>query len=174
MNSLNHLTLKQKQCIEATFSFLDTNNDEHLNQNETITLLRCLGQTGSTKDLLNKITQSKTKNEKKESSEDKQVSNEINIKTFLTLFQQHYTSPIDENLLSEAFQCFDTEFNGRLSFNELQYILTFPGTEPFTSDELNVLFTHLKTIYGKASTIQGLDTHDFTERLIFGPSHTTR
>ncbi|XP_053990893.1 uncharacterized protein LOC128882990 isoform X3 [Hylaeus volcanicus] len=80
MNSLNHLTLKQKQCIEATFSFLDTNNDEHLNQNETITLLRCLGQTGSTKDLLNKITpyfvESKTKNEKKESSEDKQSSME--------------------------------------------------------------------------------------------------
>ncbi|XP_067934770.1 myosin regulatory light chain 2, smooth muscle minor isoform-like isoform X2 [Watersipora subatra] len=110
--------------FKEAFNLIDQNRDGIIDSNDLQDMLNSLGKNASDQHLESMIAE---------------ASGPINFTMFLTMFGEKLTGTDPEEVIKNAFGCFDEEGTGYLNEDYLREILTSMG-DRFTDTEVDELF----------------------------------
>lgn len=114
----------QIQEFKEAFNMIDANKDQLIDQADLAEIYASLGKNPSDKDLDDMI---------------KMAPGPINFTMFLTMFGEKLMGTDPEDVIKNAFQCFDDNGDGKINDEYLRELLTTMG-DRFTDDQVDQLF----------------------------------
>jgi len=115
---------KQIQEFKEAFNMIDANKDQLIDQTDLSEIYASLGKNPSDKELDEMI---------------KMAPGPINFTMFLTMFGEKLMGTDPEDVIKNAFQCFDDNGDGKINDEYLRELLTTMG-DRFTDDQVDQLF----------------------------------
>lgn len=114
----------QIQEFKEAFNMIDANKDQLIDQTDLSEIYASLGKNPSDKELDDMI---------------KMAPGPINFTIFLTMFGEKLMGTDPEDVIKNAFQCFDDNGDGKINEDYLRELLTTMG-DRFTDDQVDQLF----------------------------------
>ncbi|CAJ0929000.1 unnamed protein product, partial [Mesorhabditis belari] len=114
----------QIQEFKEAFNMIDQNRDGFIDQEDLRDMLASLGKEVEDKFLDEMVTQ---------------APGPINFTMFLTLFGEKLTGTDPEDVIRNAFQCFDDDNSGKITEDRLRELLTTMG-DRYSHDQVDELF----------------------------------
>jgi len=114
----------QIQEFKEAFNMIDANKDQLIDQTDLSEIYASLGKNPSDKELDEMI---------------KMAPGPINFTMFLTMFGEKLMGTDPEDVIKNAFQCFDDNGDGKINDEYLRELLTTMG-DRFTDDQVDQLF----------------------------------
>jgi len=114
----------QIQEFKEAFNMIDANKDQLIDQADLAEIYASLGKNPSDKELDDMI---------------KMAPGPINFTMFLTMFGEKLMGTDPEDVIKNAFQCFDDNGDGKINDEYLRELLTTMG-DRFTDDQVDQLF----------------------------------
>lgn len=114
----------QIQEFKEAFNMIDANKDQLIDQADLAEIYASLGKNPSDKELDDMI---------------KMAPGPINFTMFLTMFGEKLMGTDPEDVIKNAFQCFDDNGDGKINEEYLRELLTTMG-DRFTDDQVDQLF----------------------------------
>lgn len=114
----------QIQEFKEAFNMIDANKDQLIDQTDLSEIYASLGKNPSDKELDDMI---------------KMAPGPINFTMFLTMFGEKLMGTDPEDVIKNAFQCFDDNGDGKINEDYLRELLTTMG-DRFTDDQVDQLF----------------------------------
>jgi myosin regulatory light chain 12 len=114
----------QIQEFKEAFNMIDANKDQLIDQADLAEIYASLGKNPSDKELDDMI---------------KMAPGPINFTMFLTMFGEKLMGTDPEDVIKNAFQCFDDNGDGKINDDYLRELLTTMG-DRFTDDQVDQLF----------------------------------
>lgn len=114
----------QIQEFKEAFNMIDANKDQLIDQTDLAEIYASLGKNPSDKELDEMI---------------KMAPGPINFTMFLTMFGEKLMGTDPEDVIKNAFQCFDDNGDGKINDEYLRELLTTMG-DRFTDDQVDQLF----------------------------------
>lgn len=114
----------QIQEFKEAFNMIDANKDQLIDQTDLSEIYASLGKNPSDKELDDMI---------------KMAPGPINFTMFLTMFGEKLMGTDPEDVIKNAFQCFDDNGDGNINEDYLRELLTTMG-DRFTDDQVDQLF----------------------------------
>ena len=151
----------QIQEFKEAFNMIDQNRDGFIDKEDLHDMLASLGKNPSDKDLEDMM---------------KEATGPINFTMFLTMFGEKLQGTDPEEVIKNAFSCFDEENIGLINEDRLRDLLTTMGDRYFVSFESDIYiiyirFTHddIDEMYREAPIKNGMfDYREFTRILKHG------
>eukprot|EP00918_Siedleckia_nematoides_P076812 GHVU01167866.1.p1 GENE.GHVU01167866.1~~GHVU01167866.1.p1 ORF type:complete len:165 (-),score=37.79 GHVU01167866.1:317-811(-) len=151
-------TPEHEAVIKENFTLLDDDKDGKLTYEQAALLYRALGQTVSEKDISLIFCEFFKLKDPPPLTEPL-----IDFEKFTDMFQLHYSRPLTEDALSEAFRVFDANNSGRLSADKLRELLSTRGERLSPQDMERLL------MLANQGRDQLFDYVALAKRLIDGP-----
>jgi len=114
----------QIQEFKEAFNMIDANKDQLIDQTDLAEIYASLGKNPSDKELDEMI---------------KMAPGPINFTMFLTMFGEKLMGTDPEDVIKNAFQCFDDNGDGKINDEYLRELLTTMG-DRFTDEQVDQLF----------------------------------
>jgi len=114
----------QIQEFKEAFNMIDANKDQLIDQADLAEIYASLGKNPTDKELDDMI---------------KMAPGPINFTMFLTMFGEKLMGTDPEDVIKNAFQCFDDNGDGKINDEYLRELLTTMG-DRFTDDQVDQLF----------------------------------
>lgn len=114
----------QIQEFKEAFNMIDANKDQLIDSSDLAEIYASLGKNPSDKELDDMI---------------KMAPGPINFTMFLTMFGEKLMGTDPEDVIKNAFQCFDDNGDGKINDEYLRELLTTMG-DRFTDDQVDQLF----------------------------------
>jgi len=114
----------QIQEFKEAFNMIDQDHDGFISNQDLQEMFASLGK-NVTEDLIEKMIS--------------EASGNINFTMFLTLFGEKLTGTDPEDVIRNAFQCFDTDNSGTISEDRFREVMTTMG-DRFTDEQMDTLF----------------------------------
>merc|ERR1711981_122987 len=114
----------QIQEFKEAFNMIDANKDQLVDQEDLANIYASLGKNPTDKELDEMV---------------KQAPGPINFTMFLTMFGEKLTGTDPEDVIKNAFQCFDDNGDGKVNDEYLRELLTTMG-DRFTHEQVDQLF----------------------------------
>jgi len=114
----------QIQEFKEAFNMIDANKDQLIDASDLAEIYASLGKNPSDKELDDMI---------------KMAPGPINFTMFLTMFGEKLMGTDPEDVIKNAFQCFDDNGDGKINDEYLRELLTTMG-DRFTDDQVDQLF----------------------------------
>jgi len=123
-NIFNMFDTAQIQEFKEAFNLIDQNNDGFISSNDLLEMFASLG-----KDVDDEFVEAMVN----------EGSGPINFTMFLTLFGQKLTGTDPEEVIKNAFQCFDEDNTGTISEERLRELFTTMG-DRYTDEQVDEIF----------------------------------
>uniref|UniRef100_A0A914M3S8 EF-hand domain-containing protein n=2 Tax=Meloidogyne TaxID=189290 RepID=A0A914M3S8_MELIC len=136
----------QIQEFKEAFNMIDQNHDNFIDEHDLKDMFASLGKDVSDKFIEEMINE---------------ASGTINFTMFLTLFGEKLTGTDPEEVIKNAFQCFDEDNSGTISEERLRELLTTMG-DRYTDEQVDELFRDAPIKNGR------FDYMEFTRMLKHG------
>lgn len=114
----------QIQEFKEAFNMIDANKDQMIDQSDLAEIYASLGKNPTDRELDEMI---------------KMAPGPINFTMFLTMFGEKLMGTDPEDVIKNAFQCFDDNGDGKINDEYLRELLTTMG-DRFTDDQVDQLF----------------------------------
>jgi len=138
----------QVQEFKEAFNIIDQNRDGFIDNEDLKDMLASLGQVSSEEDLDKMI---------------KEAPGAINFTMFLTLFGEKLNGTDPEDVIKNAFKCFDPEGSGVINEDSFRRLLMSMG-ERFTEEECDEMFNE-----AQVDRKGNFDYIDFVRLIKHGP-----
>jgi len=138
----------QVQEFKEAFNMIDQNRDGFIDNEDLKDMLASLGQVMSEDDIDKMI---------------KEAPGAINFTMFLTLFGEKLNGTDPEDVIKNAFKCFDTAGKGTIHEDEFRKLIMSMG-ERFTEDECDEMFNE-----ANVDNKGNFDYLDFVRLIKHGP-----
>ncbi|XP_026811289.1 myosin regulatory light chain sqh-like [Rhopalosiphum maidis] len=128
----------QIQDFQRTFNLIDQNNDGFIDKKDLYDMLVSLGKNPDDDHLVGMIND---------------ASGPINFPIFLTLFNERLRSTDPEDVIKNAFSCFDENGEGSVDIDRLRELLVTMG-DRFTDEDVDEIFSEAPFSEGKLNYIE--------------------
>nr|QDH43406.1 myosin regulatory light chain [Choanoeca flexa] len=135
---------QQIQEFKEAFSLIDDNHDQKIDMDDLSKMFDSLGQNPGPGELEKMMDEAPT---------------ELNFTMFLTLFGDKMTGTDPEDVIKNAFACFDPNSTGKINDERLRELLTTMG-DRFTEAEVEEMYK-----YAPIDSSGGFDYREYTSIL---------
>ena len=148
----NNIQEKKEKLINDIFNMYDIENSGNINSGDVRSLLLNMGYKPSNEDIIEFLKLA-----------DKSNSGIISKENFIKAIHEKYTIPLNQlDEIKEAFNIFDMDKDGKISFKELKNILKHFGENNNNDEEINKI---MKFINVDENGL--IDINDFIEKWKF-------
>lgn len=125
-NVTPHLNKEQLKQLQDAFNLIDQDRDGIISKGDLETILVSLGQEPSEKQVREMLSE---------------VPGSVDFATFVSMFASKMSAADPEDLIRNAFMCFDDDSDGVINLDELKEVLTTMGTR-LTEQQVDEVFMH--------------------------------